>query len=400
MAEIMAKFGNQRFQAERLTQAREYLGMTKKALAHLTGLSQQMIGSYERGASNPTDGVIDNFAQVLKAPFSFFLLPLSDERVEHVFWRSMASDTVQSQKRTTQQLQWAVEAIDLVEEFVDLVPYRLPNLQVTEWRLMSDERIEALAENVRLAWNLGRQPIEDMTLVLENAGIPVLALEIENRKQAGFMFFSRMLERPIIGTNIFEQSLARQRFSLAHELGHLLLHGAVVPSETANRSTNKQIETQAHRFASAFLFPRAAFEREVYDYSLAEFSVLKRTWGLSITAQIVRARSLGLISAEQAEILAKQSSRKGYRRPLGEPWDDVLPLEKPRLLRRAIEALADAPDGLFGDFLQDMPFSIPPMEEVFGHQLSLHMEQPNDLSSVVKLRDRAPKSQGVLKLVE
>lgn len=394
----MAKFGNQRFQPERLTQAREYLGMTKKTLAHLSDLSQQMIGSYERGVSNPTDGAIETLSNVLKTPFGFFLLPLSEEKVDHVFWRSMASDTIQSQKRTTQQLQWAIEAIDLVEEFVDLVPYKLPNVRAHEWRLMTDERIEALAEKVRLEWKLGRQPIDDMTLVLENAGIPVLALEIENRKQAGFMFFSRLLERPIIGVNVYEQSLARQRFSLAHELGHLLMHRSVTPNETSNRTLNKQIEAQAHRFASAFLFPRAAFEREVCEYSLAEFSVLKRTWGVAIMAQVIRARDLGLISAVQTEFLAKQGSRKGYRRPMGEPWDDVLPLEQPRMLRRAITAIADAPDGLFGDFLQDMPFALSPIEEVFGHRLEIHDEAPTDLTNVVKLRARSDKFQGSLKL--
>lgn len=285
--EKMAKFGNLRFQPERLTQAREYLGMTKKTLAQLADLSPQMVGNYERGAGNPTDCTIERLADVLKTPFGFFLLPIADERVEHVFWRAMANDTVQSQQRTKQQLQWTVESIDLLEEFVELPEFRLPGVSVPEWRSLTDERIEALAENVRLFWGLGRQPIDDITLLLENAGIPVLALDIENRKQAGFYYFSKMLRRPIIGVNIHEQSLARQRFSLAHELGHLLMHRHVQPNETANRTTNKQIEAQAHRFASAFLFPREAFRREVYDYSLAEFAVLKRTWGVSV--QIGRA---------------------------------------------------------------------------------------------------------------
>ena len=389
----MAKFGNQRFQAERLTQAREYLGMTKRALAQRSGLSQQMIGSYERGISNPTDGVIDTLAAVLDVPFGFFLLPRSKEQVTHVFWRAMASDTVQSQKRTTQQLQWAIETIDLLEEFVELPPYRLPKLEVPEWRSLSDERIETLAENLRLAWGLGRQPVEDMTLLLENAGIPVLALEIENRKQAGFLYSSRLLERPIIGVNTFEQSLARQRFSLAHELGHLLMHRAVLPSETANRTSNKQIEAQAHRFASAFLFPREAFHREVYDFSLAEFSVLKRTWGVSVMTQVIRARDLGLITADQMETLFKQASRKGYRRHLGEPWDDVLKLEKPRMLPRAVAALIKEDGGLWGDFLQDFHFSIPAMEEVVGHALSPPEQRQDDLTNVIKLRPRGLSSQ-------
>lgn len=394
----MAKLGNPRFQPERLTQAREYLGMTKKNLAQLAELSPQMIGNYERGTGNPTDSVIDRLADVLKTPFGFFLLPLAEERVDHVFWRAMASDTVQSQQRTKQQLQWTVETIELIEEFVELPEFRLPDVSVPEWRSLTDERIETLAENVRLFWGLGRQPIDDITLLLENAGIPVLALDIENRKQAGFFYFANTLGRPLIGVNTYEQSLARQRFSLAHELGHLLMHRHVLPSETANRTTNKQIELQAHRFASAFLFPREAFRREVYDFSLAEFAVLKRTWGVAVLTQIIRARSLGMISAEQADTLVRQASRKGYRRPMGEPWDDVLTLERPRMLSRAISALEDAPDGIFGDFLQDFYFALPPLEEAIGHPLKLVRNTPDDLSNVIKLRPRNGSDQKSMKL--
>lgn len=396
----MAKFGNRRFQPVRLTQAREHLGMTKKSLALLTNLSQQMIGSYERGISNPTDGVIDKLGDVLNTPSSYFLLPPSEEQVDHVFWRAMKSDTTQSQQRTKQQLQWTVETIDLLEEFVELPKFELPSLPISEWRSLSDERIEVLAEKLRQSWGLGRHPIEDMTLVLENAGIPVLALEIENRKQAGFLYFSRLLERPIIGVNTFEQSLSRQRFSLAHELGHLIMHRGVMPNEIANTTLNPKIEAQAHRFASAFLFPRDAFRKEVYDFSLAEFSVLKRTWGVGILAQVYRARNLELISTEQLDTLIRQASRKGYRKPLGEPWDDVLKLERPRMLSRAMTALAEAPEGLFGDFLQDFYFAEAPLEEAFGHKFSIQNQRADDLTNVIKLRPRELNPQKSFNLKE
>lgn len=264
-------------------------------------------------------------------------------------------------------------------EFPD---YRLPTVQTPEWYNLDEETIEEIAENARSHLGFGIHPIEDVTLALENIGIPVLALEIENPKQAGFAYFSRSLERPIIGVNTYRQSLARQRFSLAHELGHLLMHRGVTEADLKTSHKNKLIENQAHRFAAAFLFPRASFLREVHSCSLHEFAALKREWGISITAQIIRAKDLGLVSDEQSQSLWKQAAKKGYMSSLGEPWDDILPLERTRMLRRAVEAICAADSHLFDDLLRELPFPLHAMEEAFHHPLRALPAN----ESVVKLR--------------
>lgn len=385
----MAKFGNTRFQAERLTEAREFFGMTKRNLAGLVGCSEQSISNYERSVSKPTDSVVCKIGEILHVPTEFLLKPVWPEPVDHVFWRAMRSDTAQSQRRTRVLLTWVLESIDALEEFVELPKYELPFPSLPHWSLISDEMIEVAAEHVRSAWGMGRQPIQDMCLALENAGVPVLAFSAENRKQAGFAYRSRRLERAVVGVNRFEQSLARQRFSLAHELGHLILHADVLPSETNLAETNSKIERQAHRFAAALLFPREAFEREAYDFSIEEFAALKRTWGVSVMTQVVRAKDLGLISDEHATSLFKSAGRRGYRRPFGEPWDNELPVEQPRLLRRAIETVVGAGDEHFCDLLGDMRLPPVPLEDVFDHRL--RPEEPVLESNVVKLRPRIVK---------
>ena len=388
----MAKFGNTRFQAERLTEAREFFGMTKRTLAGLVGCSEQSISNYERNVSKPTDSVVGKLGEILHVPNEFLQKPVWPEPVEHVFWRAMRSDTAQSQKRTRVLLTWVLESIDAMEEFVELPRYELPIPSLPHWSLISDEMIEDTAEYVRSAWGLGRQPIPDMCLALENAGVPVISFSAENRKQAGFAYRSGRLERAVVGVNRFEQSLARQRFSLAHELGHLILHADVLPSETNLAKTNSKVERQAHRFAAALLFPREAFEREVYDFSMEEFATLKRTWGVAILTQIVRANDLGLISSDQATSLFKSAGRRGYRRPFGEPWDNELAVEQPRLLRRAIEAIVGAGDELFCDLLGDMRLPPVPLEDVFDHRL--RPEEPAVESNVIKLRPRIVKNTG------
>ena len=365
----MAKLGNPLFEGERLTQAREYHGMTKKSVAQLTGLSENMIGAYERGQSRPRDDVIERLATHLAVPSAFLMRPMADERVERVFWRAMRSDTMRSQSTTRQLVQWVMEAIEHVEEFVEFPEYQSPMEPIADWRKLDEEAIESLAEAVRQVWRLGRQPIPDMTLALENAGVPVLALTIENRKQDGFTWWSNTLHRPIVGVNILDCSWARQRFSLAHELGHVLMHLHAQPSDLGNAATNKQIEGQAHRFASALIFPREAFLREVRLCALEEFATLKRRWGLAVLAQVRRARDLDLITQDRYEELIQQGSRRGYRKPMGEPWDRELPLERPRMLERAIGAAADGGPEVYGDLLEDMTLPLTQLEEAFGRDL-------------------------------
>ena len=383
----MAKLGNPRFQPQRLTEARDFVGMTKRLLASLAGLSEQSISNYERGISNPQDNVIDRLCDILHVRREFLLSPAWPETDDHIFWRTMRSDTAQSQRRTGVLLRWLEESIQILEGYIELPEYKLPTLNLPNWKRLSDEDIEHAAEFVRSAWGFGRHPVPDVSLAIENAGIPVVAFSAENRKQAGFMHRSLELDRPIIGVNLFEQSLARQRFSLAHELGHILLHTSATRAETRNPEINKCIERQAHRFAGAFLFPRAAFEKEVYDYSLEEFSTLKRTWGISVLAQVIRARDLGLISESQVDDLYRKAGRRGFRRPMGEPWDAELPLEEPRLLRRCVEVIDQEGGDVLADFLSDYTMPAFAMSDILKHPLEMPRQELD--SNVITLRPRS-----------
>lgn len=382
----MAKFGNTQFQPRRLTQAREWLSMTKRTLARLTDLTEQAIGNYEAGRNNPTDPVITVLANALNMPERFFTSTVRGETPERVFWRKMQADTVQSQRRTSVLIEWAVEAADVLQDYVEFHPLELPEVMTRRWDRRSMEDIEEIAENVRSQWRLGRRPIADLTLVIENAGIPVFLFDVESHSQSGFMYHSRLLSRPVIGVNTYMQSLSRQRFSLAHELGHTILHTDVTQSEMNDTRINKEIENQANRFAAALLFPREAFAREAFDFSLEEFATLKRTWGVGVLAQIMRAYHLGLIDDDRKDFLFRTAGRRGYRKPCGEPWDNELPLEAPRFMRRGVEAIEAGSTGLIDDLRHDL---VPPLDVIGGvFDYMLERRPLPDLSNVVTLRSK------------
>lgn len=360
------KLGNPLFVAARLTQAREYAGLPKNGLARLADLSSASVGAYERGVQLPTDEVIERLADSLNVNPILFTTALDGPPVERVFWRRMARDTVQSQRRTTAYIQWACEAVARVEDYVELPPLNLPQLDLPDWTRLSESRIEDAAIQTRKHWGLGSGPIADVTRVLENAGIPVLEFDVENRGQAGFTHPSELLGRPIVGFNSFEQTNARQRFSLSHELGHLLLHQSVQDNDLSNSQRYRQIEDQAHRFAAAFLFPHDAYVRSVRFHSIEEMASLKRTWGVAVLTQIKRSEQLACITPEKAQMLFMQASRRRFRRPFGEPWDRDTPLEKPRLLARSIDLLRQDAPLSYSELLETVPFPRSVLQEAFG----------------------------------
>jgi Zn-dependent peptidase ImmA (M78 family) len=136
-----------------------------------------------------------------------------------------------------------------------------------------------------------------------------------------------------------KESVCRHRYDLAHELGHLVLHKWIEPEELEVPKILSRVETEANMFAKAFLLPRHSFPNEVYTTRLDAFIKLKQRWIVSIQAMIYRCRDLEVIDEDQLTNLNKQISYRKWKTK--EPLDDpqIMPLEEPKLLRRAVEVI-------------------------------------------------------------
>jgi Zn-dependent peptidase ImmA (M78 family) len=125
----------------------------------------------------------------------------------------------------------------------------------------------------------------------------------------------------------------RHRFSVAHELGHLVLHH--VPEGAPHT-----LERQADAFAEAFLLPEAAMLAElVLPITLTTLADLKTRWGVSLQALIRRAHTLGVLTPSQYRSLSAQLGARGWRTQ--EPI--TVPVERPRALRQLAELLYGRP---------------------------------------------------------
>lgn len=361
--------GVQTFDGDRLAEARRARGMFKKTLGDLIGVSGTAITRYEAGEDKPQRERLSAIAQHLGFPESFFLRCAWSENFEPVFWRSRAAESKLAREMTEQRMKWMCEIFHFLEQEVNFPHVNLPDVSVPDdFKLIAPDIIERISDQVRDAWKLGRRPIPDVLLALENAGVPVVNLEITSEKQDGFCFRSTILARPFVGINVYQISCARARYDAAHELGHLILHRNVTSRQERDPASKKLIEQQAHRFAGAFLFPQKAFLSEVGFPSLDYFCDLKKRWGMSIAAMVYRACDLGLIDVVERAMLFQSMGRRHWRGPLREPFDSSseMPLEKPRMFRRGLETVLK--ESIFGPEAVRGALSLPPreLEQIIG----------------------------------
>lgn len=333
------KLGTPGFRPERLVEARDSRGLTQVALGELIGMKSSAISRWESADTTPEPEALQALANAVRLPVAFFLRPAGAIGERPMFFRSLASTTVSDRKRARVRLRWAEDISAELQEWVDLPNVDLPSLEVTDYRSIRDEDIEELAADCRRRWRLGSGPLSDLLLIIENAGIVVVREELGTSKMDGVSHWSNQDERPYMLIASDKATAVRSRMDAAHELAHLVLHRHIPEKSLKSLACFKEIERQAFLFAGAFLLPGETFAAEVASPSLNTFLALKSRWKVSVGAMIVRCSNLGIIEDEYQQRIWKHYSARGWRR--GEPMDEDIPIESPRLLGRSIKLLVE-----------------------------------------------------------
>lgn len=173
-------------------------------------------------------------------------------------------------------------------------------------------------------------PIPRLIRTLEKAGVWVLPLpNLEGRDAfCGWAPFNGY-DIPVISLSTGRPG-DRLRFSVAHELAHLVMHKQL-PLKAVS-----EIEDEADVFAAEFLMPAEAIYRDLLPpLTLTSVARLKPKWGVSMQALMVRAKSLDLISQRQYRYLFQQLTARGWRD--AEPSNLDVSIEKPRLIAKMAE---------------------------------------------------------------
>ena len=378
--------GTPGFDAERLTQARDSRALTQVALAELINRTSSTISRWEAGGQSPEPDALEALARALNVPVAFFLRPSPNHGPAPMFFRSMASTTKSSRRRTEAQLRWAQDISLSLQEWVDLPEVKVPRLDATDYRQITPEEIEHMADECRNVWELGTGPISDVLLVLENAGIVVVKVEVGTVKMDGLSNWSDADHRPYALIAKDKATCVRSRMDAAHELAHLVLHHGLEPKTLNNRVDFKAIEKQAFHFAGAFLMPAQSFAAEVWSPSLNAFLSLKERWKVSVGAMIARCAKLRLMGEEFERRLWKHFSSRGWRK--SEPLDDTLPTEEPRLLNRSVRLLVEERVRSREELLSDFRLHAQDVESLCGLKLGYMTAEPADILSLPALKRR------------
>lgn len=321
---------------QRVKLARDVRGWTQAELARRVGVSQPAIAQIESGVTQPAAQTLDAVAFATRFPPSFFRQPPPEDfplGSLSLLYRARAS--AKSRDLDTAHA-WATLVWACAREMaahLDPIPVRLPRLSGSD----APTAARVARSELGLPPDL---PLERVLLPVERAGVFALALPVTVPGLDAFSVWAGEAGgRPVIVV-AREPAGDRLRFSVAHELGHLVMHSPI-------RGTVSQLEREADEFAAEFLVPEEAFRRDVAPpVTLAGLALLKPKWRVSVAALIRRARETRLVSEPQYRALMKQLSARGWRKQ--EPDGLAIPAEKPRAVRKMAEVVYGTPNAIDG----------------------------------------------------
>lgn len=333
----MSRSGVQGFQKDRLSQVLAARRLTQVQLASMVGVSPATISKWRAGTQAPERDALERLADVVNVTSEWFTRA-PGARLSLPLFRSNASAHVAARAMLAARLEWAQDVAAALMEYVDYPAVNLPSRDYTEPEQITKEDIEKAACECRDLWRLGRSAIQDLALAVEGAGVILVREETGVAQIEGLSAWSEVLGRPLILLSADKDNGYRSRFDLAHEIGHLVLHRHI--QRTTDSARHKLMEQQAHRFAGAFLLPAETFASEVrVPPTLDDLLLLKRRWGVSAAAIIMRLKALEMLDEDGALMLFKRrSARWGAK---SEPGDEDRRPEQPRLLRRTIDLLVE-----------------------------------------------------------
>lgn len=315
---------------DNLKLVRNYLGLNQIELAEKLGISQALISQIENGVKPLTTDIIKE----LEPTFDdvFFKQKQSNPNLR-VHYRVSSSIAKKITDAFEARLQIISNNIVSLLEIIDIPEFRLPEIDLEDFGLDA----KYVASEIRSFIGAGNRPIEDLVVLLEKQGIIIHFYDYEfvseqNKTLDGVSFIVSGV--PVILVNNKIQN-ARKTFTIAHELGHIIMH---LPQNII-LSKHRDIEKEANEFASEFLVPASEIRSDLTNLSIEKLFMLKFKWKMSAAAILYKAKDLVLTQDQFKRWLQKMAP---YRKH--EPQD--IEISKPVLLKRMFDVCADEMGGL------------------------------------------------------
>ena len=306
------------FNAEMLTLAREAKGYTQKDLADQIDSNQSRLSRIEVGELVPQESDIQNFVRVLEQSRDFFFQQGTATPPNVSFYRKTQTLALKKLRQCNAQMNICRLEIEKRVGNVTLAKRELPYFPPD-----NNGGAKAVAQCLRERWGIPKGAVRHLTQLVEDAGCVIVDYSFPSTKLDGLCV--RAPEKPPIIFLHKDLPKSRRRLSLAHELGHLVMH----------RNPHSNVEDEAWEFAAEFLMPSAEIEKEFDGLNLDRLGELKKQWGVSMQAILYRSKKLGKIGDSYYRFLWMQIGKCGYR--VNEPFEDEIPDENPTELEKRLK---------------------------------------------------------------
>jgi Zn-dependent peptidase ImmA (M78 family) len=323
---------------DKLKTARKSAGLSLRDLQAKIGnaVTAQAIGKYERGEMQPGPKVLGLLATALGVSKEYLSttggIQLRSIEFRENFTKGKKEEAL-AKASVLNQIQRYLEIEELLH--VETVEWDEP--EEFPFPVSDLKDAEVAAYKLRDDWKLGNDPITNLAEFLEDRGIKVISMSLPE-SIAGVMCSAYLDNQKKVPAIVLNKNTTgeRQRFTLAHELGHLVL-------ECSNLELSA--EKACHRFASAFLMPYrilwATLGKHRQSVSLGELVSLKKFFGVSIQALTYRCKDLNIISQSMYRNLYAEYSKRGWLEPPYDEPERIQPEETHRFRRLCFRALAE-----------------------------------------------------------
>jgi len=290
---------------KRIQRARKALGLSLRDLGKQIALSHAAIKKYEDNQVTPSSDILIKLAKALHVKVEYFFKP---ERfiLERIQYRKHADMPARQLEEVTAKILDQVERRVELESLFPSAPVRSFSMRNLPRIINHMDEVEDLADHVRDQWHLGFDPISNLVDIFEERGIKVF--EIDNDKYPKIDgFYAEVNGIPVIVMGSHRPG-DRQRFTLAHELGHIVLESRL--------AIGLDVENCCNRFAGALLLPKRSLLKVLGKHRNSiephELNLLKQEYGISMTSILHRAEEVGIISNSLYGQLRAEFNQRGW----------------------------------------------------------------------------------------
>jgi Zn-dependent peptidase ImmA (M78 family) len=302
--------------------AREARGLTQSQLAERLGVAQGAVSKVENGVQSVSEEILAAYVRELRFLPAFFDQDLEVRSLPVHFWRKKARVSVHTGKTVAARMNILRLQLKALLRSANVPENRVPTLDRSAFRGGPADA----ARLVRERWFVPRGPIRDLVALLEDHGVVVIQCDFETEDVDAISMFDASDDLPPIILVNPNSPGDRLRWSLAHELGHLVLHAH------HNYVPDQETETEADEFAGEFTMPTADIRSHLRVVTLEQLATLKLTWKMSIGSLVMKAKNIGAISDYRCASLWKEINFRGWK--MREP--NPIPREKATLIGEII----------------------------------------------------------------